>query len=471
MLSGDLQASSSEHADYLLSRLAELQLEENNQALLNITNEESVYYSHNAISEAKLVSRRIKTLCSIFMSALANPDLSNKISASSIAPLIKQIDEEFETHFEKLKQKIAPPSSKRKIAQFQQKQKNIEDSELLAYVKDVVWLLNYVDNKITLLLNHQQCIEISNAISTLFNEWLHELEVHELVPSTLHEFILTYTTQVGNLIAERCINCALQELRTTNDQAVAQEYFKKVLFLAHMNEQNVNELSSYYAKDREMEKVCVAMNFVWAQSFLGHYHQARENVEKIASSLDKLSFIIPGSTNVFVFYADRCALKVNPNLHEVLHWYTKVTQLYDNKEALATPLHPLSHKEKTLAKLMPKIERNFQKYLSEIRKIATPYHLQVGECTSSQLVFILPENISQKSFKSATRNLFSSLKTKQIDASMTKKGFKIAFDYHVPFYTIKKAIERIGTIVLRLDQSLKLPIVPQSAIPTVAKNR
>lgn len=436
----------------ITQKLAGIKLDE---VKYTLTIKESVpeYFHHLDIEDAKTVPESLRKLCIQFDSLLKTPQMASHFGPNSIKNILDKFNEQYQKHFETFKRCI-PSVKPKKIAEYQNRQNAIQESALLAYLKDVIGILNHINENMLSHLSEEQYNEISYAILNLFGQWLTPLETLQLTPSELHRIILNYILCTGIYIGDSYAKLGYDQLEHSKENA--KPYFDKVLAMAYLNQQNATDYYTHYESNCEQE-ISLLSQFVFAQSFLGHFKFARMNLAKI----HELSITNPWFTlqniDVFLFYLECLGSQPSQHDHEILDWHEKISTLLEEKEVLYDSRDKELYQE-YLSQLEKVYKEKNELYQTEITKWGQIYHLEKKYACPTQIIYTLPTAAIKLNLAKLRRRLAS----RHILVEVVKNELHIQFNTDVPFSTIKQVVSNIGKMVRRLETQSFEPLHPET---------
>ncbi|MBN9288587.1 MAG: hypothetical protein J0H47_11745 [Gammaproteobacteria bacterium] len=395
-------------------------------------------FHHVDLANAKMLSAETQKLCKQFLSILKNPLLSMRVKPVHFQAIATSLDELFLSHLSNLSS--AKP---KRITHYQHRQEQIKSSTLMDYLKDVIGLLNMLNSQMK-DLSSEQYVEMAYAIMYLVDGWLHELEVHNLIPSELHRIILSFTTSLGSSI------CSAYEKIASIDTANKEQYYQKLLALNYVNLQNNNDSVSYY-KANEGQGLNIFRHFVLVHAFFGHYQFARENLRKIEEITTPYSWTSIMNVKTYFTFALYLCLRGSEHYPEIIHFVEKAKELYDKKTIID------DHENE--AELKSRVNQTYielvQSYLYAVENMGSSYGLKCKSCSPNKIIYIIPPIISTQKLKvivAEKSNIFQARKT---FVSISKNELSIRFKPKTCLSMLRRTVDTIGSFILMLSTAIE----------------
>ena len=437
-----------ELTDVLTQRIEALTIRSGRQPSLPVTHD----FTHKNISDAISIDPLIKELCKQFL-------VPSNMTSSKMYEILEALDEQFQTTIKSFKQQICTIDPKT-VEGLKKLNLIIPYSAPRAYIRDVIGLINHLLTLAKPVLPHEQFLDINFDILDIFSEWLDLLEAEELLPSQLHEYILSYTLHKGNLIAETYIRQGMSHFEIwmsskegtperEKDRSAIEHYFEKAVEIAHINQQNLNDFRTLYNKQLAIE-IPIFVPFIFANAFAGHFKLAREYAEKIYYQMIVLPKYSLYALSAFPFYLKQLRVYNNNSfyLHQAVDWYERISRLVEEKDFIPELGFDGANYIKIFKKLFDAAYGDYQEGLEHW---VNAYGFTKKSATTTEIVYTMPSASFNAQITTALPNIRRNLPSKQISISVSGKSLSIKFSLDVSLDGVQRAVDEVGKLFLTLQ--------------------
>lgn len=415
---------------------------------------------HANIADAIYVDESTKKLFEQFM-------IPSNMTSTNMTDIVKKLNEQYQKHFKTLKKTLARIDPT-KVAGMKQYKSKIEQSDLLLFLKDVIGLVNHLD-ACKSIIDVEDIIEITFIILEMLSEWLGPLEDANLVPSEIHNIILSFFLYKGNYIGEMYGQMGILQFHKWKEPEAdpakskrnydrAKSYFDKALEMAQMNYQSLTDRNRYYKKN-PIEEIEILSYFVYAQSFFGYFKIARENIERIYYLALETRCSLSVS-NVFEFYLN-CLMTIPPQVsylayHQSIDLVEKIYTLFLRNRFIKNAGFEYTKHAEDKKRQLDKLVDAYQKTMEDW---GMPYRFQCKSASVTEIIYTMPSATFNKQLQTTFQKICRNPAFKLISISVDKRELRIKFPLDIPFLLIQNVIDEIGKAYLKLQTPQISPMI------------